>query len=151
MKQPLTCVLTLNDGSTVFQSFHPNYCDKNGSVEEAYQKFAAETCEQIKSTRVCLMKDEDIIRGTDDKVIKKQLEATSILKKARLSKMRAVLLALTDGKFSFSCQDTSCPHRSSCENTDLTKAKFVMPEVTNCARRRSENEMSGKQVRRAAF
>lgn len=55
------------------------------------------------------------------------------LKAARVNRLRDVLIAISMGTFSFTCQKGECPKYRQCpEKRDLTKVRMAVPEAEAC-------------------
>ena len=134
-----------NEELTVRQRFHSKYIADDGSLTDGLLAVAQAAHSQLRFMEALLKinnatttEDEEELRGLDD---------CDRLHSIRLIKLRKTIESFETGEFSLRCEDTSCP-RYSANGTncplklDIAETRVVLPEVKNCARRRSEDGTS---------
>lgn len=137
MKQSVVCVIQL--GKTIHQIFHPNFLNEYGDVLPEYLEYAEKAHHEIYYIQKCLNMDQSLI---DDDEVWNALQALHTWKKRRIAKIKKSLERLSDGTFTFDCEEQCSCHPKFGGECDacLRQEKMVLPEAINCARYRAKKE-----------
>ncbi|MBI5817285.1 MAG: hypothetical protein HZB09_02560 [Candidatus Yonathbacteria bacterium] len=134
-----------NEEMIVRQRFHSKYIADDGSLTDGLLAVAQAAHAQLRLMEALLKinnatttEDEEELRGLDD---------CDRLHSKRVIKLKKTIRSFETGEFSLQCEDILCPRYTkdgvNCPyKLNIAETRVALPEVTNCANRRTETQTS---------
>lgn len=135
---------------SIEQQFHINYFEgKTKTIKGGVLAVAQEVHKEL--FYIAEVLGIEYGKGRDPNL--EMLCACREMQKTRLAQLTNVLIAMSNGTFSFTCQKGQCSRYTNCpERRDLTETRMALPEATACKWFREQQEgVSRPYGKRAAF